>query len=58
MLCATLLGAAVVYLAYVRPWRAGVDTLDDGGADSASGDEVHGDRSTKASFCAEPAVLD
>jgi len=28
-LCATLLLVAVVYLAYVRPWRAGVDTMDD-----------------------------
>jgi uncharacterized protein len=29
ILCATLLGAAVFYLAYVRPWKAGVDTLPD-----------------------------
>jgi hypothetical protein len=32
ILCATLLGAAVFYLAYVRPWRAGVDTLPDDAA--------------------------
>ena len=31
VLCATLLGAAVFYLAYVRPWAAGVDTLPDDG---------------------------
>ena len=31
ILCATLLGAGVFYLAYVRPWKAGVDTLPDGG---------------------------
>jgi hypothetical protein len=29
ILCATLLAVAVVYLAYVRPWEAGVDTLPD-----------------------------
>ncbi len=58
VLCATLLGAAVVYLAYVRPWRAGLDALDDGEADGGAGDEVHPDRSTKATLCAEPAILD
>ena len=29
ILCVTLLGVAVFYLAYVRPWKAGVDTLPD-----------------------------
>jgi uncharacterized protein len=30
ILSATLLGAALFFLAYVRPWRAGVDTLPEG----------------------------
>jgi len=34
VLCATLLAAAVFYLAYVRPWRSGVDTLPDGSPDA------------------------
>ena len=29
ILCVTLLAAAVFCLAYVRPWRAGLDTLPD-----------------------------
>jgi uncharacterized membrane protein YfcA len=30
ILCATLLGGAVVWVAYVRPWQAGVGSDDDG----------------------------
>jgi len=30
VLCATLLGAVLIWLAYLRPWRAGVDTLGGG----------------------------
>ena len=37
VLCATLLGAAVFYLAYVRPWESGVDTLPEGGPEGESG---------------------
>jgi len=57
ILCATLLGAALLYLAYVRPWKAGVDTLGDGSDDgSAIGDET-GIQPT-ASIGTEPAVLE
>jgi len=37
VLVATLLGAAVWYSAYVRPWKAGVDTLGDGDAEGVVG---------------------
>ena len=36
ILCATVLGGAVFYLAYVRPWQAGVDTLPEGGVGEAA----------------------
>ena len=37
ILSATLLGAAVFWLAYVRPWQAGVDTLPEGTDEEAQG---------------------
>ena len=57
VLCATLLGAAVVYLAYVRPWQAGRDTLGDGDGDGETSEEEPPDRPT-ASIGVEPAVLE
>jgi len=57
VLVATLLGAAVFYLAYVRPWQAGVDTLgDDDDVDGADGGADPGGR--PASIGVEPAVLE
>jgi uncharacterized membrane protein YfcA len=56
ILCATLLGAAVIFLAYVRPWKAGVDTLGDAPDDgSAAGRDDDG---PSASIGSEPAVLE
>jgi hypothetical protein len=44
-----LLGAAVFYLAYVRPWKAGVDTLpDDGVGESGAAPPVIGARAGSA----------
>ncbi len=56
VLCATLLGAAVFYLAYVRPWRAGVDTLGDDGEATGDGPDRLGP--PPASLGVEPAVLE
>ena len=57
MLVATLMGAAVFYLAYVRPWKAGVDTLgdDEGDGGQAVGADPHG---ATGSIGAEPAVVE
>ena len=44
ILCATLFGAGVFYLAYVRPWKAGVDTLPDGATGEADTPPVIGAR--------------
>ena len=57
ILCATLLGAALFFLAYVRPWKAGVDTLGDGGSDSSAIGDGTGAQPT-ASIGSEPAVLE
>jgi len=57
VLAATLLGAAVIYLAYVRPWKAGVDTLGDADdAEDAAGSG--GPPSDGASIGVEPAILE
>ena len=53
VLCATLLATAVFYLAYVRPWRAGVVGPGDDGADGAASDLAPDDRPT-ASIGVEP----
>ena len=37
ILSATLLGAAIFWLAYVRPWQAGVDTLPEGTGEGSTG---------------------
>ena len=42
VLVATLLGAAVFWLAYVRPWKAGVDTLGDTADGPTTGGEPPG----------------
>jgi uncharacterized protein len=57
IMCATLLAGALVYLAYVRPWRAGVDTLGDGGSDGSAIKDGTSDQSG-ASRGTEPAVLE
>jgi len=57
IMCATLLGGALVYLAYVRPWRSGAKLLDDEGPDGAATDDGTEDQSS-ASIGTEPAVLE
>jgi uncharacterized membrane protein YfcA len=57
IMCATLLGGGLVFLAYVRPWKAGADMLDDGSTDGLATGDGTGDQ-TSASIGTEPAALE
>ena len=57
VLVVTLLGAGVFYLAYVRPWQAGVDTLGDDYTDGAAGHDGEPD-GVSPSIGVEPVVLE
>ncbi len=47
IMCATLLGGALVFLAYVRPWKAGADLMDeDGPGDPATAEGTDAQSST------------
>ena len=53
ILCATLLGAGVFWLAYLRPWKAGVGAATAGDLVEASERDAEGDNQEDAEGDAE-----